>query len=207
MSRKSPVRHKVKTHTRQGKRIKSFERGKGKKPQRPRKVVGRSGWYTDRLGRRWRVDRWTHGPTGLVVETVKVHTPYSKDLISIDRGIIEPILLIWKKGWRTWESCSGHIGRTGAPNILFSGAGAQEDIQAFNEWFSDNEHKLSLENNWVLDRNWLSVSYEDELYKRPVTQEEYSSFIRDVDKIARAMPKSPSYEGYSEIVIKEWLRR
>ncbi len=37
--RKSPVRHRVKSHTRKGKRIQSFERGKGNKPQRPSRVV------------------------------------------------------------------------------------------------------------------------------------------------------------------------
>lgn len=39
MTRKSPVRHRVRKHTRQGKPIKSFERGSGKKSQRSRRVV------------------------------------------------------------------------------------------------------------------------------------------------------------------------
>jgi len=39
-SRRSPVRHKVKPHTRQGKSISSFERGSGSRPQRSSKVVG-----------------------------------------------------------------------------------------------------------------------------------------------------------------------
>ncbi len=37
MNRKSPVRHEVKKHYRQGKLIDSFPRGSGKKPQRSRK--------------------------------------------------------------------------------------------------------------------------------------------------------------------------
>ncbi len=38
--RKSPIHHKVKTHQRRGKLVQSFERGKGRKPRRSRKVVG-----------------------------------------------------------------------------------------------------------------------------------------------------------------------
>lgn len=34
MPRKSPHKHKVKEHTRQGRRIAEYERGKGKKPSR-----------------------------------------------------------------------------------------------------------------------------------------------------------------------------
>lgn len=41
MTRKTPIRHKVRKHRREGKTIKSFERGSGKKYQRPRKVVGK----------------------------------------------------------------------------------------------------------------------------------------------------------------------
>ncbi len=39
MTRRSPVRHKVKSHIKQGKRIKSYQRGFGVKPKRRRKVV------------------------------------------------------------------------------------------------------------------------------------------------------------------------
>ncbi len=41
MTRKSPIRHKVRSHTRQGKKIKSFKRGSGTQPlKHPRRVVG-----------------------------------------------------------------------------------------------------------------------------------------------------------------------
>ncbi len=40
MVRKSPIRHKVRSHIRGGKPIKSFERGSGKKSQRSSRVVG-----------------------------------------------------------------------------------------------------------------------------------------------------------------------
>ncbi len=39
MTRKSPVRHKVRSHKREGKPVRSFERGKGTRP-RLRKIVG-----------------------------------------------------------------------------------------------------------------------------------------------------------------------
>ncbi len=42
MSRRSPIRHKVRAHTRGGKMIKSFERGRGRKIQRSSKVVRKS---------------------------------------------------------------------------------------------------------------------------------------------------------------------
>ena len=38
--RRSPVRHPVKSHTRNGKRIDSFSRGSGQKPRRSSRVVG-----------------------------------------------------------------------------------------------------------------------------------------------------------------------
>ncbi len=41
MKRKSPVRHKVRSHTRQGKRVRSFERGKGIRSPVIRKTVHR----------------------------------------------------------------------------------------------------------------------------------------------------------------------
>lgn len=37
MKRKTPVRHKVRSHKRQGRRVKSYQRGKGQKPQRSRR--------------------------------------------------------------------------------------------------------------------------------------------------------------------------
>jgi hypothetical protein len=45
MTRKTPIRHTVKSHTRQGVPIDSYERGKGNRPKkrnrtRPRRVVG-----------------------------------------------------------------------------------------------------------------------------------------------------------------------
>ncbi len=39
--RKSPVRHRVRAHKREGKPVKSFERGSRQKPQRSRKIVGK----------------------------------------------------------------------------------------------------------------------------------------------------------------------
>lgn len=38
--RKSPVRHAVRAHTREGKKVRTYQRGTGKKPQRSREVVG-----------------------------------------------------------------------------------------------------------------------------------------------------------------------
>lgn len=40
--KKSPSRHRVKAHSRQGKRVKSYERGSGNKGQKPRSVLVRS---------------------------------------------------------------------------------------------------------------------------------------------------------------------
>ncbi len=40
MKRKSPVRHKVQTHTREGKKVQSYQRGKGHHIQKARVVVG-----------------------------------------------------------------------------------------------------------------------------------------------------------------------
>ncbi len=40
MHRKSPIRHRVKSHTRKGKKVKSFERGKGQRIQKTRVLVG-----------------------------------------------------------------------------------------------------------------------------------------------------------------------
>ncbi len=40
MTRKSPIRHKVKSHIRQAKRVRSYQRGSGQTPQRSSKVVG-----------------------------------------------------------------------------------------------------------------------------------------------------------------------
>lgn len=47
MTRKSPIQHTVKSHTRRGKQIQSFERGKGRRSQRSRKVVGYSSKLRD----------------------------------------------------------------------------------------------------------------------------------------------------------------
>ncbi len=41
MKRRSPVRHKVRAHTREGSPVKSYNRGKGKRSQRPHKAVKR----------------------------------------------------------------------------------------------------------------------------------------------------------------------
>ncbi len=41
VKRKTPIRHTVRAHTRQGKKIKSFERGRGTRaPKRPKRMVG-----------------------------------------------------------------------------------------------------------------------------------------------------------------------
>ena len=39
--RKSPVQHKVHKHSRDGKEVTSYERGKGKKKELPRRAVGK----------------------------------------------------------------------------------------------------------------------------------------------------------------------
>lgn len=39
--RKPPVRHPVREHTREGKHVRDYERGKGQKPQRSSRVVGK----------------------------------------------------------------------------------------------------------------------------------------------------------------------
>lgn len=39
MTRKSPIHHKVRGHTRKGKRVEPFERGKGQSPQKSREAV------------------------------------------------------------------------------------------------------------------------------------------------------------------------
>lgn len=47
MKRRSPVRHTVRSHTREGKPVKSSMRGSGQKSQRSRKVVGNSSKLSD----------------------------------------------------------------------------------------------------------------------------------------------------------------
>ena len=42
MPRKSPYEHKVKEHTRSGITIGQYKRGKGKKPSKPRKIIGKA---------------------------------------------------------------------------------------------------------------------------------------------------------------------
>lgn len=42
MKRKSPIRHKVRAHTREGKKVKSFERGSGSRRSKHRVVSGRT---------------------------------------------------------------------------------------------------------------------------------------------------------------------
>jgi len=41
VKRKTPIRHKVRSHIREGKKVRSFERGKGSRPKQPKRVVGR----------------------------------------------------------------------------------------------------------------------------------------------------------------------
>lgn len=47
VKRKSPVRHRVRSHTRKGKSIKSFVRGSGTKVRRPRRVVKKGPAFSD----------------------------------------------------------------------------------------------------------------------------------------------------------------
>ncbi len=47
MKRKSPTRHTVRSHTREGMKVRSFKRGSGQKSQRSRKVVGNSSMLRD----------------------------------------------------------------------------------------------------------------------------------------------------------------
>jgi len=49
MTRKSPIKHNVKSHTRKGNPVRSFVRGSGQTPQRSRKVV-RPTHYEDKYG-------------------------------------------------------------------------------------------------------------------------------------------------------------
>lgn len=41
MTRRSPVRHKVRSHARQGERVQSYQRGRGTSPRKSSKVVGK----------------------------------------------------------------------------------------------------------------------------------------------------------------------
>lgn len=60
VKRKTPVRHKVRSHKREGKPVRSFARGKGQRSQRSRKVVVAT-HYWDKYGERRKIPTTSRG--------------------------------------------------------------------------------------------------------------------------------------------------
>lgn len=104
MKRRSPVRHKVRSHTREGKRIESFERGKGTRKARshrsktvgtvPEEISFRTTFPKDRE----QVSRAYPG-----------HGPYR----DVDAGIREVVIWFNEHGFPTFASCESHPSEKG----------------------------------------------------------------------------------------------
>lgn len=105
LSRKPPIRHTVRSHKRGGKPVKSFERGKGQKPQRSRRIVGKVNPPTIQYKKLTKAvlrkifnteDVSSKRTTGPKYDRIvyRVYTP-------------ERRIVIWEYRWREWGRMTG----------------------------------------------------------------------------------------------------
>ncbi len=125
MKRRSPVRHKVRSHTREGKRIESFERGKGARKTRLRhsKAVGtvpkKISFQTTFPEDREQVSRAYPG-----------HGPYR----DVDAGIREVVIWFNEHGFPTFASCESHPSEKGwVSYISFDDPQSLDDLLKFGK--------------------------------------------------------------------------
>jgi hypothetical protein len=181
MTRKLPVRHRVKAHVRKGSKIRSYTRGHGKQHLYGEKTYV----FRKRL------------PT----KTVKLKMPWDSRLIPIDTPIAKSIKKVWKKGWRTSEACSSHVGEHIAPYVDFSNIPkiSNPDVyKPLSEWFRKNKTELDLNYDWevtdgsifVVEPNGSRINDFD----RPVSKTLHKELVNDLNKILTNLPERKQHD-------------
>lgn len=180
MTRKSPIKHRVRQHKREGKVVESFTRGRGTRRLQKGEYV-----FRKRL---------------LHKKSRRLKTPEG-DIVSIDAPIANGIKKIWQKGWRTSGTCSSHIGEWNAPFVDFSSIplvydGDPDYYKLLSDWFGKKERSLKLNYDWSIEDGsiFLVDASNDRIndFVRPVSKNIHKNLVDDLNKIADNLPRNPN---------------
>ena len=173
MKRKSPIRHRVKPHRRKNRPVREHFRGKGLRGERI---------YVFRKRLR--------------TKTTKLRMPGGSRLIPIDTPIAKNIKEVWKKGWKTSEACSSHVGAHIAPYVDFSSVPRLAEPNMYRPlevWFRKNVRKLKLNHNWNIEDGSIFVIESDGSrindFTESVGEQLHKELVNDLNRILISLPR------------------